>query len=175
MRATTRDILTGGLYAALIGYGTVIVVIALLNLIAGRSPFYTAALFGSALFYGLKDPAALVIAPAPILAYNGVHMLAFLGLGMGASWLVALAERYPTAQYFILVLLVFVAFHVFAGLGFFAHPLLGAAGWWQVGAGTLAAALAMGWYLWRGHPLLRRELREVPMGEEEVTPQEPAA
>ncbi len=165
MRAATRDILIGGLHAGLIGYGTVVVVIAALNLLAGRSPFYTAALFGAALFYGLKDSATLVVAPGPVLAYNMVHMVGFLGLGMGASWLVSLAERYPTAQYFILVLLVFVAFHVFAALGFFAHPLLGAVGWWQVGVGTLSAALLMGWYLWRGHPLLRRELRELPMGD----------
>jgi hypothetical protein len=165
MRTATRDILTGGLYAGLIGYGTVVVVIALLNVLGGRSPFHTAALFGAALFYGLKDPAALVLAPGPVLAYNAAHMVAFLALGMGASWLVAVAERYPTAQYLVLFVLIFVAFHVFAALGFFAQPLLGAAGWWQVGAGTVAAALLMGWYLWRGHPLLQRELRDIPMGE----------
>ncbi len=165
MRAATRDILSGGLYAGLIGYGTVVILIAALNVLAGRSPFYTAALFGAALFYGLKDPATLVVAPGPVLAYNAAHMAAFLGLGFGASWLVALAERYPTAQYLILVALIFVAFHVFAALGFFAQPLLGAAGWWQIGVGTLAAALLMGWYLWRGHPLLRRELHDIPMGE----------
>lgn len=165
MRSATRDVLTGGLYAGLIGYATVVVFIALLNLLAGRSPFYTAALFGSALFYGLKDPATLIVAPGPVLSYNMVHMVGFLGLGMLASWLVALAERYPVVQYFILVLLIFVAFHVYGALVLFAHPLLGAEAWWHVGAGTLAAALLMGWYLWRGHPLLRRQLSELPMGE----------
>jgi hypothetical protein len=165
MRAATRDVLNGGLYAGLIGYATVVIVVAALNVLAGRSPFYTAALFGAALFYGLKDPAALVIAPGPILAYNAAHMVAFLALGFGASWLVSLAERYPTALYAVLVAMIFVAFHVFAALGLFAQPLLGAAGWWQIGAGTVAAALLMGWYLWRRHPLLRREVREFPMGE----------
>jgi hypothetical protein len=161
----TRDVLEGGLYAGLIGYGTVIVVMAVVNVVLGRSPFYTAALFGSALFYHLKDPALLVVAPAPVLAYNGAHMVAFLALGLGASWLVSLAERHPTAQYFFLFALIFVAFHVFGALGLFTEPLLGAAGWWQIGIGTVAAALTMGWYLWRAHPLLRRELRELPMGD----------
>jgi hypothetical protein len=165
VRAQTRDTLTGGLYAGVIGYATVVVVIAAINVLLGRSPFYTAALFGSALFYGLKDPATLVISAGPVLAYNGAHMLAFLGLGTGASWLVSKAERYPMAQYFIFFILIFVAFHVFGALGLFAEPLLGAAGWWQVGLGTLAAAVAMGWYLLRAHPHLRRELREIPMGE----------
>ncbi len=76
----------------------------------------------------------------------------------------SLAERYPTAQYFILVLLVFVAFHVYGALLLFSHPLLGAAGSWQIGVGTLGAAVLMGWYLWRRHPLLSRELQELPMG-----------
>lgn len=164
MRTQTRDVLEGGLYAGLIGYATVIVVMAFMNVILGRSPFYTAALFGSALFYGLKDPAALVVAAGPVLAYNGAHMLAFLALGLGASWLVALAERHPTAQYVFLIVLIFIGFHVFGALLLFAEPLLGAAGWWQLGIGTLAAAFAMGWYLWRAHPLLQRELHDLPMG-----------
>lgn len=165
MRLSTRLVLSGGLYAGLIGYGTVVVVMAVLNVLAGRSPFYTAALFGAALFYGLKDPATLVIAPGPVLSYNMVHMLGFLGLGMFASWLVLLAERYPTLQYFVIVLLVFVAFHVYGALLLFAHSLLGASAWWEIGVGSLAAAVLMGWYLLRGHPLLRRELRELPMGD----------
>jgi hypothetical protein len=170
MRTETRDILIGGLWAGIIGYGTVVVVMAVMNVILGRSPFYTAALFGSALFYGLKDPTQLVIAAGPVLAYNGAHMVAFLALGFGASWLTALAERYPTAQYFILFILIFVAFHVYGALGFFAQGLLGAAGWWQIGIGTVAAAVAMAWYLWRAHPLLRRELHELPMGDTPTAP-----
>jgi hypothetical protein len=165
MRRETRFVLNGGLVAGLIGYGTVIVVMALLNVILGRSPFYTAALFGSALFYDLGDPAALIVAPGPVLSYNMVHLVAFLALGTGASWLVTLSERNPTAQYFVLVVLIFVAFHVYGALLLFAQPLLGAAAWWEIGAGSLAAAVAMGVYLWLAHPFLRRELREIPMGD----------
>ena len=36
MRAATRDVLSGGLWAGLIGYGSVAVVIAVLNVLAGR-------------------------------------------------------------------------------------------------------------------------------------------
>lgn len=165
MRTQHRLVLNGGLAAGLIGYGAVVVVMAALNAVLGRSPFYTAALFGSALFYGLEDPAALVVAPGPVLAYNMVHLLAFLALGTLASWLVTLSERYPSAQYFILVLLIFIAFHVYGALLLFAHPLLGASAWWEVGSGSLAAAVAMGAYLYLGHPFLRRELREIPMGD----------
>jgi len=165
MRAETRDTLTGALWAGLIGYGAVVVVIALLNVLAGRSPFYTAALFGAALFYHLRDPAALVVAPGPVLAYNMVHMLAFLGIGLLASWLVGLAERFPTAMYLILVLLLFVAFHIYFAMALLARPLLGELAWWHIGAGSFTAVVGMGWYLFTAHPLLRRELRQIPMGD----------
>jgi hypothetical protein len=161
----TKVILVGGLFSGLIGYGTVIVVVSLLNLLSGRSPFYTAALFGSALFYGLEDSAALQVEPGPVLAYNMVHVLAFLAIGTVVSWLVSLAEKYPAAQYFTLVALIFVAFHVFGALLLFAEPLLGDGAWVIVSLAGIAAAVTMGWYLLRTHPLLRRELREIPMGD----------
>ena len=39
MRGRTRDILIDGLWAGIIGYGAVVVVVALLKLVSGRSPF----------------------------------------------------------------------------------------------------------------------------------------
>lgn len=165
MRADVRLSVSSGLIAGLVGYGTVVVVGAALNLVIGRSFFYTPALFGSVMFYGLEDPAALQASPGPILAYNLVHLLVFLLLGFISSFLVSLAERYPTAQYFLLVLLVVIAGHVYAALLLFAEPLLGVSAWWELALPSVAAAVTMGWYLLRMHPLLRRELREIPMGD----------
>lgn len=166
MRAETRTVLAGGLFAGLLGYVVVVVVMAVLNVVAGRSAFYTAAMFGSAIFYGLEDPAALQIAPGPVLAYNMLHVLAFLALGLLTSWLVAKAEAYPIARFVILFVLIFVAAHVYGAGVIFAQPLLGPSAWWELGVGSVAAAVAMGWYLLRLHPALRRGLREIPMGEE---------
>ena len=165
MTERTKLILTGGLAAGLIGYATVVVVVGVLNVLMGRSLFYTAAMFGSAMFYGLQDPATLQISAGPVLAYNMVHVLAFLAVGMLTSWLVSLAEQFPAAQYFILVVLIFVAFHLFAALLLFAGPLLGDGAWIVVGVGGITAAVLMGWYLLKTHPLLQQELKEIPMGE----------
>lgn len=165
MGYSRNELLTDGLIAGLIGYGSVIVVMGLIDLLSGRSVFYTPALFGATIFYGLDDPAALVVAPGPVFAYNMVHLLAFLLVGMIVAGAVRLAERYPTAQYLVLVLLVFVAFHLYAALLLFAQPLLGTTGWWKLGLGSLAAAVMMGGFLLRRHGLLRRELRELPMGD----------
>lgn len=165
MRRTTERVLIGGLYAGLLGYATVVIVSAALNVLTGRSPFYTVAMLGSGLFYGLERPDALVIRPGPVLAYNMVHLLVFLAIGLVASWLVTLAERHVIAIYGILVLLLVVAAHLYGALVLFAEPLLGAWSWWHLGVASLAAAAVMAWYLWRAHPALRRALREVPMGE----------
>ncbi len=167
MKASTETLLTEGFAAGLIGYAAAIAVVAGIDLVAGRSIFFTPALFGATLFYGLEDPSALAVAPGPVLAYNMVHLLAFLLLGLTGAWLTGLAERYPAAQYLVLVLLAFIGFHVYVALLFFAQPLLGTAGWWKLGLGSVVAAGAMGWFLLRSHPLLRRELREIPMGDAE--------
>lgn len=165
MSDSREELWSDGLAAGIIGYATVIVVMGGIDLLSGRSLFYTPALFGATIFYGLDDPAALVIAPGPVFAYNMVHLIAFLLIGLVTSGAIRLAERYPTAQYLLLVMLVFVAFHVYAGLLLFAQPLLGTAGWWKLGLGSLAAAVTMGGFLLRRHALLRRELRELPMGD----------
>ncbi len=165
MTDRTKLILSGGLVSGLIGYATVIVVVSALNALTGRSIFHTAALFGSTMFYGLDDPAALQIQPGPVLAYNMVHVLTFLVVGFFASWLTSLAEQYPAAQYFVLVTLVFVAFHIFGALLLFAEPLLGGGAWVVVGLAGVAASITMGWYLLKTHPLLREELKKIPMGD----------
>lgn len=165
MRKNTVTILRDGLYAGLIGYLTIVIFFVVVNVAAGRSPFHTAALLGSALFFDLRDPAALVISPPPVLTFNMVHALVMLGAGMITAWLVSLSEKYPVSQWAVLVALIFVAFHLFAAIQFFAAPFLGALGWVQVTAASVAAAAAMGWFLLAQHPVLRRELHDIAMGE----------
>lgn len=167
MRAETKQVLTGGIYAGLIGYSTVVLLFAAINVLAGRSPFHTPAVFGAVLFYGLHDPARIEITPGPVLAYNMVHVLGFLVLGLFASWLVAKAERYPVARFAILFVLIFVAAHIYAALLLFAEPLLTGSAWVEIGIVSVAAAIAMGWYLLKQHPALLAELKELPMGDEE--------
>lgn len=165
-RNETKLILNGGLFAGLLGYGAVVVLFAVFNLLAGRSPFYTPAMFGAVLFYGLDDPAALVITPAPVLAYNMVHLLGYLALGMAGSWMVAKAEQYPVARFAVLFVVLFVAGHLYAALLIFAEPLLAGGAWWRILVASVSSGVVMGWWLLRLHPRLRAELLRLPMGEE---------
>lgn len=165
MKTNWQKVLLGGMAAGGIGYVTIIVVSAGFNVLAGRSPFYTAAAFGSVLFYGLRNAANLEIAPGPILAYNALHALVFLVMGIGTAWLLEKAEQYPVFQYVVLFALVFVGFHAFAALLLFAQPLLGTSASWQIGGAGLLAAILMGGYFWRTHPVLRREMKEIQWGD----------
>lgn len=165
MERKTRLILLEGLYAGLIGYGVIVVFFSIFNVFSGRSVFHTAAVFGAALFYGLEDPALLEITPDAVLAFNMVHMIVLLGAGIFTAWMVLESEKHPVLQWPILVLILFVGFHLFAAVALLATPLLGELSWIPIAIASAAAGVAMGWFLiWR-HPLLRRELRDIPMGD----------
>jgi hypothetical protein len=165
MRKETEIILQGGLFAGLIGYFTIVVFFAVVNLVGGHSPFYTAALLGSALFFGLQDPTQLQVTPAAVLTFNMVHAIVMLLVGFLTSWLIGKSEKYPVSQYAVLVVLIFVGFHLFGAVYFFASPLMGSGAWLPIALASVAAALTMGGYLLWLHPLLRQQLQRIPMGE----------
>ena len=165
MKSATQKTLADGAIAGAIGYVVVAVTLALFNAISGKSVVYTAAALGSAIFYGIGDPNAVTSSFGPIAAFNALHLLTFLGLGLLVSWLVTLGERYPVTQYLLFALLLLLGLLLYAGVVTLALPLLGPRSWWQIGVATAAAVLLMTFYLMRTHPLLRRELREMPWGD----------
>jgi hypothetical protein len=94
MKPDRAQVLTQGLVAGLVGYAAVVLFFIVANLVAGRSPFHTAAALGSALFHGLSDPARLVIEPGPVLAMNGLHLVLSLAVGTVVAWLLSETERH---------------------------------------------------------------------------------
>lgn len=160
MRAFGRRVLWEGLIAGVIGYAVVVLFFAVLNLIHGRSPFYTAALLGATLFYGLENPADLRVWAGPVLAYNGVHLLVFLILGIIAAWLTSEAERGPAFWYIGIILLLLLALHMSGIVLGFAATLHGALPIRAAAPAGALAGIAMMAYLWAAHPRLRLEFGE---------------
>jgi hypothetical protein len=159
MKPERGDTLWQGLIVGLIGYAAVALFFAIYNLAAGRSPFYTAALFGGALFYGLRDPAQVNVWPGAVLAYNGVHLLIFLALGTIASWLAYLAERGPQFWYIGAIVFAFVVFHMFGAALFLTAGIRAVIPTWSVFVATMLSGSAMlACLLWM-HPHFRDELR----------------
>lgn len=159
MKSERFQVFEDGLLAGLIGYATVVLATALVNIAFGRSPFHTAALLGSALFYGLTDPDQLTIWAGPVLAYNGVHLIVFMGIGLVASWLAHLSEKGPDFWYIGVVLMMFIAFHLFSVFMFVGQRFMPALSPWMllgVGLGAMVTIVA---YFVAVIPTLRSEFR----------------
>lgn len=158
MKTRNEQLLTQGLVTGLIGYATVVLFFLVLNLLAGRSPFYTAALLGETLFYGVRDPAAVVVWAGPVIAYNGLHLLLFLALGLLTAWLARLSERGPEFWYLSIIAFLFVVFHMYGALLLLTEPFREVFPVWQSFLAGALASVAMGLYLVWARPDLRREL-----------------
>lgn len=158
MQKEWRAIVTQGFFAGLIGYVIVAVVIAIFDLVAGHPLFRTPAMFGEAMFYGLRDPGQMRIEPGPVFAFNGVHLITFQLLGLAAAWLAWLSEKGPQFWYIGAVVFLFVLFHMFGAVLLVSNEIRAAVAAWQLFAAGFAAFVAMSVYLIGSRPKLRFEL-----------------
>ena len=160
MEKQREQVLSQGLVAGLIGYATVALFFVVVDVLFGRAAFYTPALIGGALFYGLRDPSELVVWAGPVFSYNGVHLLLFLALGALAAWLARFSERAHQLWYVGLSLFLFVLLHLQGAVLMLTERVRESLSTWQVLVAGLAAGVTMCGYLLWTHPKLRREFRE---------------
>lgn len=152
---TWRRTIKQGLVAGFIGFATIVMIFAIVNLVTGRSPLYTAALLGSALFLGVEDPSMVSISAGAVLTYSAFHLLVFLLFGIMAAGLATLADRGWQLWFVSLFFFIFFSFHLWAAAQGIAAPMrleLSDVTVWGAG---FAASLAMAWYLIVVHPQLR--------------------
>ncbi len=162
-----------GFIAGLIGAGCVALWFLVADTIEGH-PFYTPAMLGSAVFWGLRDPGQVEVAFPAVIGYTMVHVVAFTLVGIVAAGFASLVERVPPTLFLVIVL--FAAFEVgfYIILALLAQPLLGALAWVNVAISNGIAALGMGYYLYRLHPRIREALVRHPLGEAEDSGSRPA-
>jgi hypothetical protein len=159
-----RRIVREGFIAGLIGATAVAAWFLIVDLVAGRA-FFTPAMLGDALFWGVRDPANVKIAFPTIIGYSMFHVLAFVFVGMVTAILAFAVERFPPTLFIVVVGFCIFEFAFYLIVATLARPLLGALAWWSVAIGNAIAALGMGYFLWRAHPKLRQALKEHPLGE----------
>ena len=150
-----------GFVAGLIGYATIVVLYAVGNLVGGEWILHTPTVLGSAILGDAVPDPVSAAGPAPIFVYNGLHLLAFLGVGFGSAWLVREIEMHPVEWY--LAFFAFVMAFMFSLVVVYAVavPVLEAFPTGSVLWANLAAAGAVGFYLARRHRgLLERVSRE---------------
>ncbi|MFW6206377.1 MAG: hypothetical protein ACOC5J_00415 [Gemmatimonadota bacterium] len=170
MRTRVQQVFGEGLITGIIGYGAVVLFFAGQNLLAGQSPFHTPAVLGAPLVQGTPADQEVV---AAVFAYNGLHLLVFIVVGMMAAWIVTRIERQPSLWY--------LGFFVFFLI--FAYDLVlllmvtgpeGEPGWASILAANGLAVLAMGGYLWAIHRGLWEEIRQRGDPEETADPPTPS-
>jgi hypothetical protein len=149
---SVADMLLDGLITGMIGALAVALWFLVLDSLAGR-PIYTPALLGSVLLHGSGAVGETVlVAPLEVAAYTAFHFVAFIAVGLVASYLMNLFERFPIMFFVLLVL--FLCLQV----GFFfmdlalGAQLLGKLKAWTVVVANLLASIGMAFYLWRRHP-----------------------
>lgn len=159
MRPDRARVLTEGLVTGFVGYLVVVLFYGVLNLLTGSGFFHTAAVLGQGLVAGEGAVPAAGEAGA-VLAFNGVHVLAFLVIGLVAAWLVMQTEKHPSL--FIIVLFAGLAglFITLGALYVAAAATAGELPFWSVVVANLLAGVGMGAYLLRAHPRLWAELRD---------------
>ncbi len=155
--ATPRPILREGTAAGVIGATCIAAWFFVIDLIAGH-PLFTPATLGRAFFAVLRPTPPDIPQAVQIGVYTVFHYAAFIVVGTIAASVARAAHREPALLLGFVIL--FVAFEV----GFYALVAilqqatpLGALAWYQVMAGNVIAAAAMGFYIWRAHPALRHQ------------------
>src|SRR3989449_2233721 len=132
-------ILREGFIAGLIGAGAVALWFLVVDTIAGR-PFFTPAMLGSAVFWGVHDPALVVIEYSRIIGYTMIHVSAFILVGTVAAVLAAEVEVAPATFYLVVVFFAIFEFGFYVTVAVLAQPLLGALAWGDVAIGNAIAA-----------------------------------
>lgn len=155
----TSQMLRQGITAGMIGALVVAVWFLIVDSVVGR-PLFTPAALGSAFFNGAGGTLGVEFSTTTILGYTLIHFAAFLLAGVVASVLVTQAEKAPHLVFGIIILFVIVETFFIFMVAMLSTWLMEELAWWSVLVGNVLAAISMGGYLLKVHPLLRAELKD---------------
>lgn len=153
-------ILKEGLVGGLIAYGAVVLVLAILNAAQGRSVFHTAAAMGAVLFHGSDASAAFALDPAPILAYNGIHLAGSILVAGLAAFMVHETELHRSLWYLGLMILIAAGLYAVVLFGVAGVEIGGVLDWTTVIVGAAVWVGAMTAYFLRVHRGLLAGVRQ---------------
>lgn len=158
MTSQRSRLLKEGVVAGLLGYIAVVALFAFLNALQGLPLFYTPTVLGTALLGGALDPTGPY---APVLAYNGLHLVATLALGVAASFLAARAEADHDLGAGLVFFVLALGGWVPIFFGAIAVEYLEALSWLDVVVGSaVGAAATLGYVAWAHRGLVADLLAE---------------
>lgn len=152
-------VLREGMMAGVCGYVAVVLVVTVVDLLFGRAALHTAAHLGAWLFHPVEDALTGPGWPSAV-AYNGLHLILSLIVGIVAATMVAVSERMTGSWYVALIVLIACAIYAVGGLGAIAVEFKGITDWPTAILGTAAWLAGMTLYLRFAHPRLLSQMKE---------------
>jgi hypothetical protein len=144
-----------GVVVGLIAYAAVAVFYAAFDVLAARGALYTVNLLGQAVFRGLRDPGVLQFPLAldlpAIFAYNALHLVLSLAIGLVVARLLAEAERQPARAPLMLLVVVAGFVVTIVVVGYLTAPIRPLLPGWSIVVANVLAVVAAGAYLLRKH------------------------
>lgn len=165
MDGNVARILKEGVIGGLAAYASAVVVLALLHALQGESIFHSAAAMGTVLVYGEQAFQQFAVTAGPVLAYNGVHLVGSIIVGLVASFLVFETESHHAFWYFTFTVVIAAVVYSVTIFGVFGVEIGGVLEWSAVVVGTAAWTLAMVTYFWWAHRGLMDEIQEELQGD----------
>ena len=155
MRTKTHSIVREGFLAGFLGATAVAVWFFVVDMIGGR-PLFTPNVLGEGMLriFGRSPEPQFV----NVIWYTIFHYAAFTLAGIIAVILVHAGERMPSVLAGSMILFVAIELGLYGLVAMLQESVLGNFAWYQILAGNLLAAVLMGTYLWRSHPLLKTGL-----------------
>lgn len=155
MSSTARDT-RDGLVVGLLAYASVAAFYAIFDVLATRGTLYTVNLLGRAVMRGLRDPGVLqypVALDVPaILAYNAVHLVLSLLIGVVVLHLVGHAERHPGRARMMLGTIVGGFVVTIVAVGVLSAPIRAVLPWWSIVVANSVAVVVGARYVVRRRP-----------------------
>ena len=150
-------VLFDGLITGLVGAAAVAVWFLTKDLLA-QAPLHTPAALGSAVLLGASSPEEIQLNMAVITAYTFLHVSAFAGVGMMFAWLAERVEHRPDFWIRGAAVLLLLEGMFLGTVGMMSGWIMQDLGWMTVLVSNLVAVLAMGLWMLRSRPSLRRVL-----------------
>ncbi len=152
-------VLREGILAGVCGYAAVVLAVTAVDLLSGRAALHTAAQLGAWLFHPVED--ALTDPGWPsTLAYNGLHLVLSLLVGIVAATMVSLSERITGFWYAGLTLLIAMGIYTVGALGAIAVEFKDITDWPTAVVGTASWLIGITFYLRIAHPRLAAQMKE---------------
>jgi hypothetical protein len=142
------SVLEDGFLAGVLGAFVVIVVFLVADWAAG-APLRTPSVLYALVFEGREAAADAPVELTRAVAYNALHLLAWLAVGFALAGLAAWTELHPRLWYLVFVLVLFSYAAFLYATGAFGVPGLGRHQLW---IGALFGVAAMAVFLVRRHP-----------------------